>query len=303
MQPNEYQKLAERTECSQIQAMMRICPGTHTTDLEGIRNIRILHAVIGLMGELGEVASILQKWLWYGKPFSAAEIQTKLADEGGDAQWYLAEMFNAISVPMETIMEANIDKLKVRYPEKYTDQHAADEARDRQAEAKAVSLAMVQPVHRGPMPEMTCAQRCDQCRGRGIARRDVGGVTIAERCPKCGGVGYLGEVGDSHHADASVPKPVTLTTMKPLTTFPMDSNLPAPPAPPVDPYPPGSTCRMCVGTGRVWIHSHGSVKCSGCNGTGVTPEPIAVPTLPQESHGSSATQESSGPEGDTGPMS
>jgi hypothetical protein len=288
VQPNEYQKLAERTECDQIKAMMRICPSAHPSDAVAARNVRLLHAVIGLMGELGEVASVLQKWLWYGKPFSDAEIQAKLADEGGDAQWYLAELFNAIQVPMETVMGANIDKLKVRYPEKYTDQKAADESRDRKAEAEAVSLAMVQPVHRPTTnqakvnpPELTCAQRCDQCRGTGFAKRDRDGTVITEKCPKCGGVGFLGEVGDSHHAERPVPKSVPL---------------PPPPAPPVDPYPPGSTCRYCVGTGRVWIHSHGSAKCLDCGGTGVTPDPTHPPTLPQEGL---ATP----PEGDTGPMS
>lgn len=41
----------------------------------------------------------------------------KLAKELGDIAWYLAETAYALGIPLEDILQANIDKLKKRYPE------------------------------------------------------------------------------------------------------------------------------------------------------------------------------------------
>ena len=40
-----------------------------------------------------------------------------LAKELGDIAWYLAEAATALEIPLEDIFQANIDKLKKRYPE------------------------------------------------------------------------------------------------------------------------------------------------------------------------------------------
>ena len=40
-----------------------------------------------------------------------------LAKELGDIAWYLAEAATALDIPLEDILQANIDKLKKRYPE------------------------------------------------------------------------------------------------------------------------------------------------------------------------------------------
>ena len=39
------------------------------------------------------------------------------AKELGDIAWYLAEAATAIDMPLEDILQANIDKLKKRYPD------------------------------------------------------------------------------------------------------------------------------------------------------------------------------------------
>ena len=281
MQPNEYQAKAKRTQCDYEKAAERMHSAYPFSSAginsygneERLRAIRINHAVIGLIGELGEIASVLQKWIYYGKPFTVEEIQAKFADEGGDCQWYLALLFDVIGVPMEKILDANIAKLAVRYPEKFTE--LAAEIRDREAEAQAINSRIVvnNIATTGPLfPVLISAQMCDQCRGRGIVRRDVAGTTISEKCPKCAGSGFLGEVE---------------TTTKP-------DNLPAPTPLPVDPYPPGSPCRICLGTGMVYTYGRGSHTCPDCNGTGKTPDMVVQPTLPQENDA---------PLGDTGPMS
>ncbi len=37
--------------------------------------------------------------------------------ELGDIAWYLAEAATALEIPLEDILQSNIDKLKQRYPE------------------------------------------------------------------------------------------------------------------------------------------------------------------------------------------
>ncbi len=70
--PDEYQALAMRTECSQARARHRITyPGvTVPASIDSAPEItaaaRCLHAAIGLSGEAGEIATMMQRWLWYG---------------------------------------------------------------------------------------------------------------------------------------------------------------------------------------------------------------------------------------------
>jgi hypothetical protein len=92
-----------------------------------------------MMGELGELASNLEKWLWYGKQFDGPNF----AEELGDANWYQAEALNVLSLKFETILAANIDKLRARYPERYTDELAAEENRNRSKERETIITGLI----------------------------------------------------------------------------------------------------------------------------------------------------------------
>ena len=126
--PNEYQKLAARTDPDRtIQVtdkIIEIAP----------RGSRLLHSVLGLMGELGELASALQRWLYYNKELDVVNI----VEEFGDAEWYISQGCRAVNATLEDVMKANLNKLKFRYPERYTDFHAAEENRDRSGERKEI---------------------------------------------------------------------------------------------------------------------------------------------------------------------
>lgn len=139
MTPEEYQRLASRTECSQQRALQRMCMvGSIPTvpcdnDNPGFTAIRLNHSVIGLCGEVGELAALMQKWIYYGQHFD----YTKFTEELGDVLWYVAQACNALDVDMgEMLMEANIRKLKARYPDKFTEEAASN--RDLAAEAQAM---------------------------------------------------------------------------------------------------------------------------------------------------------------------
>ena len=73
----------------------------------------LINSVMGLCGESGEAIDIVKKWLAQGHELD----KEHLAKELGDIAWYLAEAATALDIPLEDILQANLDKLKKRYPE------------------------------------------------------------------------------------------------------------------------------------------------------------------------------------------
>ena len=96
MTANEYQKLAMRT----------LNPALDKRDV-------LINGVMGLCGEAGEAIDIVKKHLAQGHALD----REALIKELGDVAWYLAETAHALDVPLEDVLERNIDKLRVRYPE------------------------------------------------------------------------------------------------------------------------------------------------------------------------------------------
>jgi len=95
MEVNEYQK----------QAMTTLNPELNKKDV-------LINSVMGLCGESGEAIDIVKKWLAQGHDLD----KERLIKELGDIAWYLAEAATALDLPLEQIFQANIDKLKKRYP-------------------------------------------------------------------------------------------------------------------------------------------------------------------------------------------
>jgi NTP pyrophosphatase (non-canonical NTP hydrolase) len=77
------------------------------------------NAVLGLVGEAGEIADKLKKHLFHGDPdkhpFGASEV----LDEAGDVLWYVALLCEWAGVTLDQCMEYNIAKLTQRYPNKF----------------------------------------------------------------------------------------------------------------------------------------------------------------------------------------
>lgn len=86
----------------------------------GNKEIDLLHAAIGLQTESAEFSDMLKKALFYGKPID----QVNLKEEIGDLLWYAALALRALNTDFETVMERNIEKLKARYPQKFTEENA-----------------------------------------------------------------------------------------------------------------------------------------------------------------------------------
>lgn len=135
--PDEYQSLCQRTECDQNLSrgrMVGIINPQISSDPATNIPIRLNHAIIGMVGEVGELASALERWIYYGKQPDTVNF----AEELGDLAWYLSEACNALGLSLSAVMEANIRKLRVRYPDKYEDVRAAEEGRDRDRERQVL---------------------------------------------------------------------------------------------------------------------------------------------------------------------
>ena len=99
MTGNEYQKLAARTMNGSL-----------------TRKETVLHALHGLAGEVGEIHSLYQK-TYQGHTF---DIKHELK-ELGDLLWFIAELCTVSGYELDQVMQLNIDKLKQRYPEGFSE--------------------------------------------------------------------------------------------------------------------------------------------------------------------------------------
>ena len=104
---NEYQNLAMRT----------LNPALDRKDV-------LINSVMGLCGESGEAIDIVKKWLAQGHDLDKAT----LAKELGDIAWYLAEAATALEMPLDDIFSANIDKLRRRFPEGFSEEASRSRA-------------------------------------------------------------------------------------------------------------------------------------------------------------------------------
>lgn len=70
----------------------------------------LTYAVLGLVGEAGELANKLKKHLRVG----SAVDNDVLADELGDVLWYISAVANEIGYDLSAVAEMNLEKLKQR---------------------------------------------------------------------------------------------------------------------------------------------------------------------------------------------
>lgn len=94
-----------------------------------VANARLIHAVLGIASESGELISDQEKdGSWKGLYwFLAGRIEldaVNFLEECGDIMWYFALLCAVLNgVPIQ-VLQSNIDKLRTRYPEKFTELNA-----------------------------------------------------------------------------------------------------------------------------------------------------------------------------------
>lgn len=199
------------------------------------KQMELIHAVLGLASELGEIADTVKKHIIYGQVLD----EENLVEEVGDSDWYAGLLLTAINELRSVAMEKNIAKLKRRYPDGFTELAATARA-DKQVnpncpdcglpletntfdtalkrpgsylcrnhngkrtftydylQRESVRLAAVPPAA-PPLPPNTVT--CQGCQGTGYYESDSF-ATKKQTCPGCEGKGYVPIVRDTcQHCD------------------------------------------------------------------------------------------------------
>ena len=84
-------------------------------------NAKGIHYALGLVTESGEIADAYKKHVAYGSKLDVTNIKEEL----GDLLFYVARYMELYGWTFEDVMQLNTDKLKARYPDKFT-QDAAE---------------------------------------------------------------------------------------------------------------------------------------------------------------------------------
>jgi NTP pyrophosphatase (non-canonical NTP hydrolase) len=80
----------------------------------------LLHMVIGISGEAGELLDAIKKAVIYRKELD----RTNVIEELGDIEFYLEGLRQELGVSREECLAANVAKLQKRYGDKYSDSAA-----------------------------------------------------------------------------------------------------------------------------------------------------------------------------------
>lgn len=72
----------------------------------------LVHGALGLAGEAGEVVEVVKKHLCYGQKLDYVHLKEEL----GDTLFYLELVMHLAGFTRKEVEEANVAKLKKRYP-------------------------------------------------------------------------------------------------------------------------------------------------------------------------------------------
>ena len=87
-----------------------------------------LHYLSGMVTEVGELFDPFKKNMAYNKSIDYVNVQEEL----GDLMWYISNFCRINNFSLEDILQKNIDKLKARYPEKFTEEKANNRDLDKE---------------------------------------------------------------------------------------------------------------------------------------------------------------------------
>lgn len=96
----------------------------------------IIHSIIGMATEAAELVEILYGCLFLGEVFDAIHF----GEEVGDHNWYQAIGLHRAKLELGRILVANINKLRARFPENFTEYDANHRALDNERATLESSL-------------------------------------------------------------------------------------------------------------------------------------------------------------------
>lgn len=153
---DDYQKEAMRTK--------------NRGELEKVLASHLAVAGLGIAGEAGEVADEIKKIVGHGREMN----KDKLIKETGDVLWYVASIADELGVSMSDIAQANIDKLKERYPKGFTTAASVAKA-DEKPKTQSVSsnvgdLQVLIHFEDGLLDESKLKELLDKCKDNRVQR-------------------------------------------------------------------------------------------------------------------------------------
>jgi NTP pyrophosphatase (non-canonical NTP hydrolase) len=113
MNAADYQEQAARTQIDQPDF-----------EIPGLEMMAVWNA-LGFAGKAGDVAELVKKGVFHRRHIDPLELEKEL----GDVLWYVSALCTNLGLDLGQIMQANIEKLKLRYPSAYTledSQHRID---------------------------------------------------------------------------------------------------------------------------------------------------------------------------------
>jgi NTP pyrophosphatase (non-canonical NTP hydrolase) len=129
VKPNDYQQLALVTEFTpDFVRLIDRQTGEPMSAEHNMKIARLLHAILGIISEAGELADALKKHIIYGKQLDDINVM----EETGDLSWYEVIALHACKFTFEEAMERNIAKLKARFGDKFTEAAALTRNLDRE---------------------------------------------------------------------------------------------------------------------------------------------------------------------------
>ena len=88
-------------------------------------HVQLIHMIMGIAGETGELLDAVKKHVMYGKPLDIDNV----VEELGDIEFYLAGLRQELGIGRLSILNFNYQKLSMRYPEgSYSDAAAINRA-------------------------------------------------------------------------------------------------------------------------------------------------------------------------------
>jgi len=109
MDTKQYKELVLKTESNDFDAI--------SSRLKDKRALRLLHGTCGIATEAGELLDTIKKYAFYGKEIDTVNV----VEEIGDLMWYCTVVLDELGVSYEDVMDKNINKLKARYGEKFSE--------------------------------------------------------------------------------------------------------------------------------------------------------------------------------------
>lgn len=131
--------MADVTHPELVKALVK-APGLILPTL-GDDKVDLIHATMGIVGEAGELLDGIKKHVIYDKELDRENV----VEELGDMEFYMEQLRQRLNITRDETLNANIEKLKVRY----AGLNYSDEA----AQQRADKVEPAKPTAQGEAPE------------------------------------------------------------------------------------------------------------------------------------------------------